>query len=105
MSQIKIRKYRKLGPDKLILLLIGITIPLISFVMFWLIPKLNLFLQAFQTIDYTTGTYVFTLSNFETFFLAFKNQQSSIVESLTNTLISFSWDTFVKTPLCFLFAF
>lgn len=105
MSEIKLDKYSRLKGDKLAILIIGITIPIISFIMFWLIPKANLFLQAFQTLDYTTGEYVFTLSNFETFFLALKNPQSSIVESLTNTLISFVWDVAVKTPLCFVFSF
>lgn len=97
--------YRKLGINQKVFIVIAVTIPVISFIMFWLIPKFNMLLQAFQVMDNRTGKYVFSLENFENFFIALKNPESIIVESVTNTLIAFVWSTFVKNPLCLIFSY
>ena len=97
--------YRKLGVNQKVFIVIAVTIPVISFIMFWLIPKFNMLLQAFQVEDNRTGKYVFSLDNFKNFFIALKNPESIIVESVTNTLIAFVWSTFLKNPLCLLFSY
>lgn len=97
--------YRKLGVNQKVFIVIAVTIPVISFIMFWLIPKFNMLLQAFQVVDKRTGKYVFSLENFKNFFIALKNPESIIVESVTNTLIAFVWSTFLKNPLCLLFSY
>ena len=98
-------RYRKLGVNQKVFIVIAVTIPVISFIMFWLIPKFNMLLQAFQVMDNRTGKYVFSLENFKNFFIALKNPESIIVESVTNTLVAFAWSTFVKNPLCLLFSY
>lgn len=97
--------YRKLGFNQKAFIIIAVTIPLISFVVFWLIPKFNMLLQAFQVTDPDTGAYVFSFDNFKNFFIALKNPQSTITESVTNTLVAFVWATFIKNPLSLVFSY
>ena len=97
--------YRKLGLNQKVFIVIAVIIPVMSFFVFWLFPKINMLLQAFQVLDYTTGEYVFSLKNFENFFIALKNPESIIVESVTNTLIAFVWKTFLKSPISLVFSY
>ena len=101
----KIKNHRKLSFDKKAIIVLGVTIPLITFVVFWIIPKWRFLLQSIQQIDPITGDAYFTLDNFTRFFDAVKNPYSEIFLSFKNTIICFCFDTFIKTPICFIFAF
>jgi len=98
-------QYKKLSKDQKAIIIIGISIPIITFIVFWLIPKFKFLFLAFETLDKKTGKYVFSLINFKNFFISLKNPYSAISESIKNTLIAFFFDTFVKTPICYVFAF
>lgn len=60
-------------------------IPVINFIIFWVIVNFNSILLAFQRLDRETGTHYFTLENFASLVNLFKTNE--LKNALVNTLI------------------
>jgi len=71
-------------------------IPVIHFIIFWVIVNFNSILLAFQRLDVETGELYFTTKNFQT---VFKELQSSEIRSaLINTLLTSGFSIFFLLP-------
>lgn len=71
-------------------------IPVINFIIFWVVVNFNSILMAFQRLDYDTGLHTATFQNFEALVNLFKTEELKV--ALTNTLLTSGLLIFVLLP-------
>lgn len=92
--------------SEIIFIILMLALPILQFVLFWLIPNFNSILMGFQKAN---GE--FTIDNFARFFekLTFRDeltgQFDEIVYAIKNSLIYFAVNIFICTPLVVFFSY
>ncbi len=71
-------------------------IPVVHFIIFWVIVNFNSILLAFQRLDVNTGELYFTVKNFQAVFNAFKSDELKV--ALINTLLTSGFSIFFLLP-------
>ncbi len=80
------------------LFIIGmVSVPVLSFLVFYVYVNFNSILMAFQQLK--NGEVIYSFKNFEMLFNEFANPFSVMKESVINTLIFFSVNLFIMIPL------
>ena len=76
-------------------------LPILQFVVFWIVPNINSILMAFRS----PGNDGFTLINFQRFWLLLTEENSSVAPSIKNTIILFICTNFVNLPIVMFLSF
>lgn len=100
--KIVLKEPKKTLIEKLFIIF-GIALPIINVIVFWFIVNGESIFLAFQEMQ--NGEYVWTFNNFRYIWDALKNPMSPVMEGFKNTMIFFSFSTFVQLPTTYLIAF
>lgn len=87
-----------------IFVITALAIPVVHFVIFWILVNFNSILMAFQRFDTATGKEYFTLANFADFPVVF-NKFGKALEGLKNTALTWAFQLFFLQPWGFLLTF
>ena len=78
-----------------------LALPIIQFIIFWIVPNINSILMAFRN----PGSEGFTLMNFERFWILLTEENSSVLPSIKNTVILFISTNFINLPIVMFLSF
>ena len=81
--------------------LLMLSLPILQFIVFWIVPNFNSILMAFQN----PGNDGFTLINFKRFWMLLTEDNSSVAPSIKNTVILFISTNFVNLPVVMFLSF
>lgn len=79
----------------LIFVLLMLAIPVLRFIVFWVVPNVNSIVMAFQT-PHSEGL---SLVHFERFFREWKDPNGALAPSFRNSIILFVCSTFINYPI------
>ncbi len=79
-------------------------VPVLGFIVFWVVVNINSILFAFQQMDPNTGGTRYCLDNFILFFNDLKTN-STILGALKNTLIFFSSNLLISMPISYVLCY
>lgn len=82
----------------------ALLIPVIHFIIFWVLVNFNSILMAFQRFDTATGKEYFTWANFADIPVVF-NKYGKVLEGLKNTTLTWVFQLFFLQPWGFLLTF
>ena len=97
---------RALQKGKYLFIILGITIPILHFLVFYVGVNVNSIIMAFQRTSFVDGAEKtsFTWENFETVFKSFQSGGNDMIIAMKNTLVLFFVDLFMMVPI-FLIAY
>lgn len=97
---------RALQKGKYIFIILGVTIPILHYIVFYLGVNFTSIIMAFQRTSFVNGAEEtsFTLKNFEIVFKSFGEGGNDMIIAMKNTLVLFFVDLFMMVPI-FLIAY
>lgn len=99
-KSIGLSKQRKMD---YLFVLVMLIIPIINFIIFWVVVNFNSILLAFQRMDITTGKQYFTIENFKALVNLFKT--SELKNAFINTLITSGFQIIFLVPWSFILSY
>ena len=97
---------KPLQKGKTLFILALVIIPILNFIVFWVIVNINSFVLAFQVYDRTTKSYFLSLGQFETVFTDLKNgMDGELLPAFGNTMIYFWVNLLIMLPSSYLVSY